>query len=293
MKGFHFFKAKSRLGLINPPYKQEDFNLGVEHASDYILSKNFLKKFNQAQISEYIFPKPEDIENEDFDIVLARHLNNFKNQINKVVTSNQISPIVIGGDHSVSFSSLCALIKRTNDVKNIGIIMFDSDGDINLYKESPSKNFHGMWLRPFISQFDKQYLDHLIPRKIPPKNLLYIGNLSLDPGEVKLIKGKKIKNITSNWKEQEKQTLKEIVDFIKRFEYLHVSFDIDVFDKTEVSATGKPSENGFKENEIFPLLEIICKHPNFSFDLCEVNPKKQGIKKTLKISQKILRAVLS
>ena len=71
------------------------------------------------------------------------------------------------------------------------------------------------------------------------------------------------------------------------------SFDIDCMDKSEAPATGIPAERGLFLKDIEPYLKIISKHPNLSFDLCEINPKKKGAAKTIKLAQKILLSVLS
>ncbi len=322
MKIPHFFKAKSRIGLKNIPIHQTELNLGVEYGPDAVLEDNFLKEFKDYQISEYIFSKPEDILNEDFDIVLANNLEAFKNQINNVILGSEATPeskdagqasmtqqtqnnniiqVVIGGDHSVTFSSLLAVLNRINDPKDLGYIQFDSHGDMNLAKTSPTQNFHGMYLRPFLDKFDIPEVANLIKKKLKPENMLFIGNLDLDPKEREFFEGKKIRNIDREKLKtthpssggQISKVKSDFKKFINLFKYLHISFDIDSLHKSIAPATGIPAENGLMKGDIFPFLEIISKHPNFSFDLCEVNPRKKGAEKTIKLAQEVLKIVLS
>ncbi len=324
MKIPHFFKAKSRIGLKNKPIHQTELNLGVEDGPDAILTPKFLKDFKQFQISEYIFPKPEDILNEDFDIVLGKHLEGFKDKINLEILrgvytecnecaqndNKNIDPrfreddrergmddkaiqVVIGGDHSVTFSSLLATLERTDDTQNLGYIQFDSHADMNLAEDSPTQNFHGMYLRPFLDSFDIPEVAKLIKKKLRPKNMLFIGNLDLDLKERKFFKGKRIKNIDRDkLKTQMSKVKNDFKKFINQFKYLHISFDIDGMDKKIAPATGIPAENGLFREDVFPFLEIISKHPSFSFDICEVNPRKKGAKGTTKLAQDILTIVL-
>ena len=63
-------------------------------------------------------------------------------------------------------------------------------------------------------------------------------------------------------------------------------------DQTIASATGIPAKHGLVWKDLEPILQIIKSYPSFSFDLCEVNPKKKGGDKTIKLAQRILETVL-
>lgn len=292
MKKIHFFKAKSRIGITNNPYNQKESNVGVEKGPDFILDTPFLSKFENYYLSVFNFPSPESISKEKYFEVIAKSLIYFKDFINSELKRSE-KQIVIGGDHCISLSSVLALIDRVKDVNKIGYIHFDSHGDINLFKDSPSGNFHGMYLRPLFDTFDILQIDSLVWNKIPTKNLLMVGNLDLDKGETDFIKSKKIKLISRNdMLLNNKKTLDLFKDFVNNLEYLHVSFDGDVLDKSIFSATGIPAENGFMLKEIMSLIKIIADHPNLSFDIAELNPSKSGAVESRKIAQKILQLIL-
>ncbi len=303
MRKVHFFKAKSRIGLANKPIHQEEFNFGVEDGPEGILSPDFLSSLagsHLANVDSFSFTNPEDIKPGQFSEVLAGEIIQFRNLIvDKIATPRQggarndekVVQVIIGGDHCVTFPSVLAALERSG--QNLGIIYFDSHGDINLSKDSPTGNFHGMHLRPLFDKFDIPEIDNLVPTKIPTKNLLYIGNLDLDPGEIEFLSTNRIRNITGDDLEnRQDQSLEEIKSFISRLDHLYVSFDIDCMDKTEAPATGIPAEHGLYLKDILPVLELIKNHPNFSFDLCEVNPKKEGEEETVKLAQEILKLIL-
>lgn len=86
--------------------------------------------------------------------------------------------------------------------------------------------------------------------------------------------------------------MKKINEFIRKFDFVHVNFDVDVFNKKVSLATGIPSDNGFMLEYLLPLLKIVSKHPNISLDLSEVNPTKIGSEKTIQIAQKVLLTLL-
>jgi len=301
MKTIHFFKTKSRIGLKNAPIYSDKLNIGVEDGPDAILTKSFLTILARrplANVNEFKFIKPENIKNRNFNQVLSKSILDFKNFINLEISSSarndkKTIQVVIGGDHSVTLPSILAAIER--GVRNsFGIIYFDSHGDINLAKNSPTGNFHGMHMRPLFDKFDLPEIENLVPNKISTSNMLYIGNLDLDTEEEKFLTANKIRNITGNeLKMNSAQILEEIKLFMDRIDQLYVSFDIDCMDKTEAPATGITAINGLHLMDLVPVLEVIKKHPDFSFDLVEVNPKKRGAKETILLAQKILSIVLS
>ena len=282
----HFFKAKSRIGLRNKPIHQKEFNLGVEDGSDYMLSENFLNQLNHNslddrtpscyKISSFRFPKPEDIGPLQFNKTLAKSVDHFKEIINQT-NNDRVIQVVIGGDHMVVLPSILADLAKGIKPEDIGLIHFDSHGDINLSADSPTDNFHGMYLRPLFDKFDIPEIEALVPNKIPTKNLLMIGNLDLDQGEKTFMANNAIKTISGLDIENDRaRVLEEFKVFVSQFSHLHISFDIDCLDKSIAPATGIPAENGLFLEEIQPLLEVIKEHGQFSFDLCEVNPKKRG-----------------
>lgn len=287
MKPPYFFKVYCRLGLPNFPIHSKEFNVGVENAPDEILTQDFLFKFPGSEVSEFIFPKPEDIDPKNYWEVLVKNLVDFKNVINRSLINSQIQ-IVVGGDNSVTFSSFLAVLERFG-VDKVGYIQFDSHGEANSYAGSISKNFHGMYMRPFLDKFDNEEIDNLVPNKIPAENFLSIGNLDLDPDEDKFYRSLDLKNFNKGNIAGAADFLKA---FIQKFEHIHINFDVDVFDKSIVSATGIPTENGLFPEQIFPLLAIIRSHPDWSLDLVEVNPKKGGALETIQMVQKILRFML-
>lgn len=140
MNSIHYFKAKSRLGMKYIPIHGTELNIGVEHGSEYILT--------DIGAESYEFPLPEIISDEKYYQELARYSSDFADIINNSLQYDEIQA-VIGGDHSVSFASLLAIIRRKSG-SSIGYIQIDSHLDINTHMSSPTKNFHGMFLRPFL-----------------------------------------------------------------------------------------------------------------------------------------------
>lgn len=283
----HFFKAYSRLGMIYIPMGGTKLNLGVEKGSDAVLTRQFLKSFKNSTVSSFTFPLPEQINVKKDKEIIAHSSKQFADFINENLKENEVQ-FVIGGDHSVAFSSLLAVLARLK-TKKVGYIQFDSHGDINLFKTSPTGNFHGMWLRPFIGNFDSQVIKNLVKKTIPPKAVLYFGDVELDPEEKRFFKENKIRNFREvDLVKRKTEVHKSLKKYVSQFDHLHVSFDIDVFAKKFVRATGTPSKAGLSPAEVLPLLKIINKAKSLSVDLIEVNPDKRDYRQTVKMAQKVL-----
>lgn len=288
----HFFKARSRLGLMHPPIHSTIFNIGVEDGPDAVLTQEFLSTFSQSSVDSYTFPFPESGSNGTYVEILAKHHKALADLILQTLAPNE-TQVVIGGDHSVSMSSLLAVLGRI-PTTNIGHIQFDSHGDIHTFTTSPSGNFHGMWFRPFLDRIGEPILDVLISQKLRPDQVLYIGNLILEPEETPFMQRHSIKNMTrQNLLANPRDARAQLSEFLNRFPHIHVSFDIDVFDKTLAAATGTPNPDGLFPDEIFPLIERIAKVSHLSLDLVEVNPKKEGAVQTIALAQQILGILLS
>lgn len=287
MKIFHFFKAGSRLGTPNPPHRQKDVNFGVEDAPDFILEKNFLKHFKFSKVDTFLFPKPEEIEPKNLMSEIASVYISFKNFINQKIGKNEVQ-VVIGGDDSVTFPSVLAVLERIKNINNFGYIRFDSHIDMNLYKESPTKNFHGMYMRPLYGDFDVAAINKIVSKKIKPENSIFIGNLDFDKEEKEFFEKIGIMNINKKDLKKNKEIKNLIAKFLDKMEHIHLSIDIDIFNEKIAPATGIPAPNGLFEKDILPILKILKKQPNLSFDLVEVNPRKRGAKKTVRLAQNLI-----
>jgi arginase family enzyme len=288
----HFFKAYSRIGLTHPPIRQLEWNHGVEEGSDAILSHDFLKTFSNSKVDEYHFTNPEDIKASDYWDVLSKELAEFKELIIQRLASNE-TQVVIGGDNCVTFSSLLAVLEKASDPTKVGYLQFDSHGEMCSFKGSDSKNFHGMYLRPFFEHFDIPEIAALVPSQLKSDQALFFGDMVLDGDEPAFFKKQKFINITfNNHQKNMAKNEKLLADFIARYEYIHVNFDVDIFHHSVSKATGIPYDGKWFLKEVLKLLEIISVHPNLSFDLSEVNPKKEGIDQTIKVAQTVLKTVL-
>lgn len=292
MRRIHFFKAESYIGYNNELTYTDKINTEVQYGGKAVLSDVFLARFPGAKISSFTFPKPQDLNNKTFLTKLTKSIIEFKEFLSHNVSNNE-TQVVVGGDHSISLPSVLAVLERLKDKGKLGYIHFDSHGDMNLYSSSLTKNFHGMYLRPLFDVFDIPQINELIPHKLRLKQLLTIGDLELDIEEKDLFLKKRIDNINCQSLLKDKQNAyHKIRSFVFSFPHIHISFDVDVFNHSTVSATITPSESGFMLKDIIPIIQMLSAHPSFTLDIAEINPRKPNAEKTISIAQKILQKIL-
>lgn len=293
MRKIHFFKAESYIGFNNKPTYTDKINTAVKYGAEAVLSDAFLARFPSAKISSFTFPNPQDLSNKTFLTKLTKSITEFKEFLSHNVSDNEIQ-VVIGGDHCISLPSILAVLERLKDKGKLGYIHFDSHGDMNLYGSSPTKNFHGMYLRSLFDTFDIPQINELMPSKLNLKQLLTIGDIELDIEEKDFFIKNRINNINRQHLLKDKENAyHKIRSFLSSFPHIHISFDVDVFNRSIVSATTTPSKNGFMPKDVIPIIQILSAHPSLTLDIAEINPRKPNAEKTISIAREILQKTLT
>lgn len=290
MKIPHFYKARSRLGTHRPPYRQKNINFGVEKAPDFILTSDFISKFQKAAVDTFDFPLPETIKPVGLFSVIANYYAGVKKKIIKTLRPGE-TQVIVGGDDSVTFPSILASLELVNTEK-FGYVRFDSHADMNLYKDSPTKNFHGMYMRPLYGKFDIFEIENMVDNKLKPENSVFIGNLDIDPQEKIFFEKIGINKIDKKKSFDRNEAIGIISKLVEQMHHIHISIDIDAFDKNIAPATGIPADNGLTRKDISPILDILKKANSISFDLVEVNPLKPGASETISLAQEIIERLL-
>jgi arginase len=193
----------------------------------------------------------------------------------------------LGGDHSISYASLQAVLEH-HGTQNCGILIFDSHADLHQPSTSPSGNFHGMWLRPFLDTFEEAVINAAVPQKLHPNQVLFVGNLLTEPAEAAFMQSEHIENISAI----DTAAQERVTQFLNSYHHIHVSFDIDVFASAYVPGVGTPNPSGLTSPQVWPLLRQIKTHPSISLDMVEVNPRQKGSERTVKLASRVLQEVL-
>ncbi|WP_406242502.1 arginase [Tissierella carlieri] len=205
---------------------------------------------------------------------IAEICNNLSQQVYCSLNADYL-PFVMGGDHSLGIGSIAGASKY---FKELAVIWIDAHGDINTYETSPSGNIHGMPLAASMNighhTLTNIYYDG---QKVRPENVYILGGRDIDAGEFDLAEELNLNIYTMNTVKQRglDNILKEIVEKIKfsNVDGVHLSFDIDVLDKSIVPGTGTAVENGFNLEEGKKVFtKFLGEGFITSMDFVELNP---------------------
>mmetsp|Transcript_30498 Transcript_30498/g.41476 ORF Transcript_30498/g.41476 Transcript_30498/m.41476 type:complete len:211 (-) Transcript_30498:157-789(-) len=168
--------------------------------------------------------------------------------------------LCLGGDHSVSSSSVLASMHKHPKLK---VIWIDAHPDIHTYNSSVSGNTHGMPLSIATGLEKKHWASRMNLRKLDFEDLVYVGIRDIDEFEGQTIKENNIKHYSVD----------QVLDYIRKVdEPIHISFDIDALDPSYVSSTGTRVANGLHPDEVRIMIEEACVDEKLvSLDVVEFN----------------------
>ena len=219
----------------------------------------------------------------------------------KTKTSPNPLPVLIGGDHSMNFSLIREAANQTkkSHKSELGLIWFDAHGDFNIPETTITGNIHGMILSALAGRgIFKKLTDSKSGNKpiIKEENICIFGVRDLDPKEEELLKSTKINVITAKYikKVGVKRALEQATSKLPK--YLHLSFDLDVFDPRTAPGTNTPSIKGFSNKHLDQILEFFQKPKTktkptviTSLDIMEFNPNRDKNNKTAELAVNILK----
>lgn len=276
----------SRLGLKFISNGQKAANIGVENGGKAILKEISKINLQTAAPLIFTFPVVESLSEENYLVELIQLFNQTKQELQAKWQDNQVL-VALGGGHGTAYISLSTVLARYGN-SNVGVVVFDSHGDLHLPQTSPSGNFHGMWLRTFFPGFPDVGLEN---QKIKPNQLCFVGNLVLENEEKNFLLAKRIPVYSGS--EISLSSAKELTRWAGSFAHLHISFDIDVFAQSLVKSTGTPNPNGLTQEPIFMMLRALNTHPSVSLDIMEFNPQKPGVKRSLGLINQVFKIIFS
>lgn len=183
--------------------------------------------------------------------------------------SEQATPIVIGGDHSISYPDIKGWAEA-NGYEDVGLIHFDCHADTGEDGLTGFQYDHGAWVK-------RVYDDGLVAGD----NYTLIGPRGFWPGPetYEEMRAADMKWYTSM--EVANMALDDIVtDAVQRAtagtDAVWVSFDVDVMDPAYCPGTGEPEPGGLQAREAIYMVREVVKAldpDTFGFDVVEVAPQ--------------------
>lgn len=200
-------------------------------------------------------------------------------------------PVMIGGDHSMTWGSLCGVSRALDD---FACVYVDAHGDFNTAETSVTHNVHGMHMAYCMGFGDSRYVDfYKVGRKIDHRKVFWIGTRSLDEGEVRLSEQCDF-NISTTKDVRRIGAYEVTSDILHRIDTLgikdiHLSIDVDVLDPKVAPGTGVKEHDGLFWEELSVVLNTVMRSGKVrSVDLVEYNPLLDIDRKTLDICRSIL-----
>ena len=204
-------------------------------------------------------------------IVHVKNTGDFFTNISDLYKANKKysgPKINIGGDHSMSIATIADTLNRHPNAK---VIYFDAHADINTYKQSKSKHYHGMPLS-FITGIDHNPHFDFIKHTLKFDNLLYIGSRCWDIFERDLVYKHNIKFIDPKELNTDyENAMNKILAFAGE-NPIHLSFDVDCMDKSYVPSTGTAVTGGIEMDIGKNVLQELKNKTNVvNVDITELN----------------------
>lgn len=210
---------------------------------------------------------------------------------------NRQRALVVGGDHSLSAASLAGARRALGADKRVGLIWVDAHPDIQTYETSVSKALHGTQMATLLGLDDTLRLDGYTYPAFTPETVVYTGLRSIDAEEVDNAArlGMKLAHLNETRAQGLKETLSGQIDaLMNACDHILISIDLDSFSDALAPAVGSPVDDGFRKEEIIPLLHhVIDTHSVPLIDIVEFNPTLPGADKTYAFMLDLYRELLA
>jgi arginase len=169
-------------------------------------------------------------------------------------------PLLLGGDHSVSSSSVLASLQK---YKDLNVIWVDAHPDIHTYDSTESGNTHGTPLSICTGMEQQHWASRMNLRKLRFDKLTYCGIRDIDPFEAETIAANNIRVLD----------VPNLIDYIKKLDGpIHISFDVDGLDPELVDSTGTKVPNGLEPEEVREIIATALEMNKLvSLDVVEFN----------------------
>ena len=239
------FMPGSRLGSRS--IREHSLRFGDEGYFDHDTDKVFLK---------YELDNNRIVDVGDADVIPADVEGTFKNitDLTKMVLDSGAMPVVIGGDHAITFP-----VVRAYDTP-LHVVHFDAHIDyspfIHGYKYTNSHAFRHI-----------HHMDHV-------KSLTQVGIRSIRNKKSQIEDSENDGNRVIGMKEFYDMGSNGMTTLVPKEAPVYVSIDIDVLDLPLVPGCVSAEPNGMTYIELRDSLSVLAKHANIiGFDLVEVNPQ--------------------
>lgn len=238
------------------------YRVGARFGPEAIRSASALLRPFHPELNVNIFDHLSGIDYGDFSVVpgyLPESHAKITKQMQPILDAG-VTPIVLGGDHSVTLPQLRAVAQRFGPV---ALIQFDSHGDV-WSGYFGGKDTHGT---PFRRAVEEGLLDTARSSQIGLRGPVY------EPADIQQSRDLGFQVFTAA--EVRQKGLDEVITAVTARAAsgpCFLTFDIDFVDPAFAPATGTPEAGGFTSWESQTLLRGLQGLHFVAFDLVEVSP---------------------
>jgi arginase len=211
-------------------------------------------------------PDPSHPQQQNLDRVLdvAKRV---AEQVSEAVANNA-TPIVLGGDCTITLGVLSGLIRHLPD---LGLIYFDGDADLNTPDTTTSGIFDGMVMSHIIGD-GAEALAHVGDRYplLSEENIVLFGYNPeagwIDPAELQRLKEcSMLKYLSTQIREKARRAATEALAQLEAsVQHILIHFDVDVIDRRDFPAADVLHDHGLAFDEAMDALKVFASSSKFA-----------------------------
>jgi len=184
------------------------------------------------------------------------------------IRSKGAFPIVLGGDHSITFPVLRAF--------DIPITVIHFDAHLDTWNGAPGNVDHASWVNRAVQ------LPHV-------KKVVQVGQRGLANDEEAMGNARKAHTTVITAEQVHRKGVEWALSQIPSAENIYITFDVDVMDPALAPGTGTLEPDGFNFSEIDSLLKgAATKGRLVGMDIVEVNPMRDTSTRTEQTAIRLL-----
>ena len=184
------------------------------------------------------------------------------------IRSNGAFPIVLGGDHSITFAVLRAV--------DVPVTVLHFDAHLDTWNGAPGNLDHASWVNRAVQ----------LPNV---KKVIQLGQRGLANDEEAIGNARKAHTTVITAEQIHRIGVERVLSQIPTSENIYITLDVDVMDPTLAPGTGTLEPDGLNFSEIDGLLKgVTSKGRLIGMDIVEVNPMRDSSTRTEQTAIRLL-----
>ena len=194
------------------------------------------------------------------DVVVQNPNRDFE-AVSRKISSVSNTPIVLGGDHSITIPVFSGQLERF-EAKRLGVLWLDAHPDL-CDEFTGSRLSHACVLRRGLEA------------GIHAEDVCMVGLRSWEAQEIDLIEngGLNVYTAADVYARGMRAVASDVRKILGHCEAVHVSLDIDCLDPAFAPGTGIPDAGGLTSREVITLIQSLDDVPLVGLDVVEVAPE--------------------